>query len=392
MAKYVILTAPGYGHINPTLPVARELVARGQEVVYYLPEQWRAAVDATGAALRTYQGSFAGPGPQTGAGQTPGFSVFVEESRRVLPQVLEPIRVERPDYILYDNLCFWGRIVARKLGVPAIRLHPSYAMNEQSMGMLMRTFGAQGGPFGGGFQEGLERLFRESGMPEASPREIFSPEPLNVIFMPRAFQPAGETFDERFLFVGPAIAPRGNPGGFPLDQLDQAPLLYISLGTFFNDRADFFNVCFAAFADWPGKVVLARGERIDPEALGAAPANFLVAPWVPQLEVLPRTQVFLTHGGMGSTMEGLYHGVPLVVVPQMPEQEITARRVEQLGLGLRLKLEEIGATALREAVRRVGEEPSFRARAREMQKVCLAAGGYQRAVEAILQLDRSRGT
>jgi UDP:flavonoid glycosyltransferase YjiC (YdhE family) len=68
---------------------------------------------------------------------------------------------------------------------------------------------------------------------------------------------------------------------------------------------DFYQMCFDAFAQTEWQVVLSFGTRIDPAALKEPPANFLIAPHVPQLEVLSRADLFISHGGMNSTMESL---------------------------------------------------------------------------------------
>src|SRR5262249_10273098 len=127
----------------------------------------------------------------------------------------------------------------------------------------------------------------------------------NIVFMPRAFHPFGDTFDERFLFVGPSIKERPAAGDFPLEELDRGtgPILFISLGTVFNNWPEFFDMCFEAFAGTPWRVVLSTGERVDAEVLARAPSNFLARRHVPQLEVLKRAKAFVTHGGMNSTME-----------------------------------------------------------------------------------------
>jgi MGT family glycosyltransferase len=110
---------------------------------------------------------------------------------------------------------------------------------------------------------------------------------------------------------------------------------------------------------------------------------------VPQLEVLPHVDVFVTHGGMNSTMESLSFGVPLVVVPQMKEQEMTARRVQELGLGLALESETLTAETLRATVEQVASDLDVRTRTREMQQKIHQAGGAIRAVDAIMHYTRS---
>ena len=147
-------------------------------------------------------------------------------------------------------------------------------------------------------REELHRLCEAGDVPVMDLGEFFRQEaPLNLVFLPRAFQPQAETFDERFVFVEPSILPRTDGTSLPLDLLDERPVVYMSLGTIFNDRPDLFNSCFAAFKARPWQVVLAYGEWTDPATLDAIPENFLIAPTVPQLDVLTRTQVFITPAG-----------------------------------------------------------------------------------------------
>lgn len=396
MTKYVILVGAAYGHVNPTLAVAQELIRRGEQVVYYLTEEFRASVEATGAIFQPYQsmiGNMMGRlQPPSGLPRDPKFMfraiplMRVKESQNVLPQVLERIGMEQADFILYDPLCLWARIVSQVLHIPAILLCPTYVQNEHSRFMQKQPAFMQSNlpAMFEDIQSAINDLCTLYHLPPLDLRDFFThTEALNIVFMPRAFQPAGETFDEHFVFVGPCILPRKDAPAFPLERLEGQPTLLISLGTAFNNRPDFFKFCLRAFDNQPWQVVMAHGKRVDEAALGAVPQNFLLAPYVPQLKVLQRTSIFVTHGGMNSVMESLYFGVPMVVIPQMREQEMTAQRCAELGLGLALENDNLTAEALRAAVERVHYTPTFREHVHAMQQTIRAAGGYQRAVDAI---------
>jgi UDP:flavonoid glycosyltransferase YjiC (YdhE family) len=95
----------------------------GQEVIYYLPEEFQDTVEATGATFRSYESQLMKHIAKTSL--VPG-----EESRLVLPQVLDRIRMDTPDVIVHEPVCVWTRIVVQTLQVPAISLRPTYAMNE----------------------------------------------------------------------------------------------------------------------------------------------------------------------------------------------------------------------------------------------------------------------
>jgi MGT family glycosyltransferase len=208
------------------------------------------------------------------------------------------------------------------------------------------------------------------------------PASLNVVFIPREFQPAADTFDERFRFVGPSPGRReSGPGWLPA--ADGRPVLFISLGTAFNERPEFFRMCLQAFGDGVWQVAMAVGDRVDAGTLGPLPANVEVRPYFPQLAVLRRAAVFVSHAGMNSTMEALYDAVPLVTVPQMPEQEANARRVEELGLGRRLDPLALTPERLRAAVDEVTADEGIRANLAAMRTSIRGAGGSVAAADAI---------
>ncbi len=394
MAKYAFFSAPAHGHVNPTLALAQELVARGEQVIYYLTEEFRPAVEATGATLRPYRSAMfdalrsSSPIGKPKSGLQPGmiFPKMIRESFQALPQFLETVPAEHVDYVLHDHMFFPASFLSEILGLPAIKLFPSYASNEH---FNIRQLFMRNMPFSSehlaSMNEDLVRLCETYHLPHRDMMDLFTHATnLNIVFQPRAFQPAGETFDERFVFVGPSLqTQRHSNSDFPLAQLGKHPQLYISLGTVFNNQADFYKMCFDAFSQTEWQVVLSFGTRVDRSAFKEPPTNFLTAPHVPQLEVLSQTDVFISHGGMNSTMESLAFGVPLVVIPQMPEQEMTARRVQELGLGIALDRETLTTEKLRTAVEQVSGNSAFRTRVQSMQHEIRESGGYQRAADAI---------
>ncbi len=244
----------------------------------------------------------------------------------------------------------------------------------------------------GEFQETSRDLHERYGLSPVELKDLFATEEeLNIVALPREFQPDADTFDERHVFVGPCIAPRSNGSIFTLDQLTDRPLLYISLGTVFNTDTKFYAACFEVFADSDWQVVMSIGTNIDPSSIGQkTPNNFVVSPHLPQLEILQNADMFITHGGMNSTMEAIYYGVPMVVVPQQPEQAMTAARVAELGLGISLEPEQVSASTMRHAVNAVCGDASYRRRVAEMQKAARDAGGYLRAANAIQQFGYQR--
>jgi MGT family glycosyltransferase len=107
----------------------------------------------------------------------------------------------------------------------------------------------------------------------------------------------------------------------------------MSLGTVFNRQPALFRRCIDAFAELSCHVVAALG-GLAPGTLGPLPPNAEAHGYVPLPEVLRYADVFVGHAGMTSTMEALSFGVPIVALPQIPEQRLNADRLAELGLGL----------------------------------------------------------
>lgn len=376
---FAFINVPAVGHINPTLPLVEELVRRGHRVSYATGRSMVAHVKAAGAEpvpLPTEP-----PDMQANVDFFPEkFARMLEhllaDAQRSFPLLLKHFEHDRPNAVCYDGLAFAGRALADKLKIPDISLvstfagHENLSLREQFKHPRLAAFCKDIDGFAA--EHGLTTDLRPTGA---------SPSPLNLVFIPKRFQIAPESFDERFCFLGPSVGYRGDERWQPMH--GDSPLLFISLGTILTNRPEFYRICFEAFRDSHWQVALAIGDQVDPEELGPVPANFTVRPWFPQPAVLRRASAFLSHAGMNSAMESLYYAVPLVTVPQTPEQFLNASRVEQLGLGRQLVLDGITARQLRAAVDEVVADNTVRANLSAMQRELQDCGGAVAGANAL---------
>ena len=151
-------------------------------------------------------------------------------------------------------------------------------------------------------------------------------EQINLVFTSRDFQPHGKSFDDRFRFVGPQLAFRPQSSDFPFDRLEGKSVIYISLGTLFNEEPDFYVMCFEAFGGVDHQVVMSVGTKTEIGSLGPIPANFIVRNQVPQLQILEQADLFVGHGGHG-VPEGPHGPLgPLAKIYQVPAEGRTAQR------------------------------------------------------------------
>lgn len=411
MSTGFVLNLPEHGHMNATFPLVSELAARGDRLVYFATERFRARIEAAGATFASYGGDDARFDPPAHAGGLYSVMAYLMGlAEELLPELLRRIEAERPDYLLIDSMCVWGRLAQQVTGIPAVTLASVFVpddervsldeMVNQAYGQAPRELLLAGIDALNTYLQCSQRVDRRHGTRSPNLVEFFANrQPLNVVFTSRLFHPAGEHYDDRYVFVGPSIAPRADDdeagaqllaridglrgGGVDDDAGVQRPLIYISLGTIFNDRPEFFRACFEAFGDGPWHVVVSVGDRLSREALGPVPANILVEPYVPQLPVLARAALCLTHGGMNTTSEALWHGVPLLLFPQHGDQHLVTARVTTLGAGLRITPPDVQPDRLRALAERVLADPEIARRADDVSASFTASGGHQRAADAI---------
>lgn len=395
MSTTVMLTLPEPGHLNALFPLMAELVDRGERVIVYAVEPFRQAITTTGAEYRSYANpqSLIPPAHEGGLFSVMHYLAGVSEA--VLPALIDELRADLPDYLLMDAMSHWGNLAQQILDLPAITYATTFVTHpqmppEQLIGMsyqqLPNPVLLSGIDALHSYFECTQRLDRQYGTRSPNIVGAFSnPQPLNIIFTSRMFHPNGEQFPEaQYKFVGPSVGQRGATPDFPFDQLSGAPLVFVSLGTIFNERPDFYQACFAALGDLPVQVVLAVGDKVDQEALGEVPANFIIQAAVPQLEILQRAAIFITHGGMNSASEGLLYGVPLVVVPQHGDQFLVAGQVAGLGAGVMIPAAQANADALKGLTMQVISNPQFKTQAQALSESFKSGGSYQRAAEEIL--------
>ncbi|KAA3658977.1 MAG: glycosyl transferase [Chloroflexi bacterium] len=394
MTKFLFFNVPGYGHVNPTLPVVQELVHRGHKVVYYNTATFRPHVERTGAEFRPYSDLDVLPKHMTQMAENlVNISNFLlSESVRQVPFVLEQIEREQPDLVLYDSICLWGHQGAILANVPSIASHTTIIF-EGVPGMLKaRDYVyaiTQAVPHLPKLLRIKRKLIQSFG-PQIFPNKDIFPVvgDLNIQYTSRLFQPETEFINGRFRHTGPSIQPNTRtPHTFPFDQLNDDPVVYISMGTIHQQTAQFYRTCYQAFADFPAQFVLALGQQLNPTDLGAAPANFIVQPYVPQLELLPKVDLFITHGGINSVQEGLYFGVPLLVVPQQMEQMLNGRLVAKHGAGVVLgkrPLPSVTPDLLKETVTNLLSDKTFAMAAHQIGDSFMDSGGYMKAVDEII--------
>jgi len=402
MAKVLFFNLPAYGHTNPTLPVVAELVQRGEQVIYYSSEAFRPAIEQAGATFRGVDAFF---NERTFVDENlVRFSyTLIRATQEIISTILSEVRADKPDYILYDSICPWGKCLAQILQVPAIAsfttltrphslLHPEVLASLPAAMPSMIQMSFEGRRELAKFLAITKQLHETYHIPRPDLAEVMNNlAELNIVYTTKQLQIYPNSFDESFKFVGPSIGLHAEAPSFPFDELGDEPVIYISLGTIFNDKGDFYRLCLEAFADLAYRVVMSVGSRTDIRHLGTIPGNFIVKPFVPQLQLLPRAALFITHSGMNSVSEGLWAGVPLLMIPQAADQFFIAQRVQRLGAGKMLRKTKLNAHRLRKAAEEILAQPAFQLRSANIGASLRQAGGPTLAVDEIEAFKRRHG-
>jgi UDP:flavonoid glycosyltransferase YjiC (YdhE family) len=346
---------PWEGHFRPLLPLAHALSARGHDVAFAAAAEWEPRAEEEGfpllAAGMTRDEGVALFAPfreqmfqlPPAERRTHQFSLLFARfhAPAKLPEVIGVARSWRADAIVYDSCDLAAPIAAASLRLPSVN-HSFGAM------IPLAALDAAG--------EYLEPLWRGEGL-EPDPyagafRGLF------VDLAPPSFaweQPRG-----RVVRLRPVPDTTASPPAW-LAELEP-PLVYVTMGTVYNEP-ELFRPLLDGL-DGYGSALVTVGRNVEPAALGSLPPRVRVERFVPQAHVLARAAAVVSHGGSGTTLGALAHGLPLVLVPQAADQFDNAVRAETAGAAVVLRPGEVSAESVRGALARVLGEPAFAEAAR----------------------------
>ena len=389
MSRIVFFCIPAWGHTNPTVEVVRQLTAMGHQVRYYSFAPFQEKLEAAGAEVICCDEALPPQPKDLDKKVGRDFATLVEmvtdTTLALEEQVCRELEEFQPDVVVSDSVCFWGKLFAKKLGIPYVCSTTTFAFNQNSAQLMKPKAGELLRSLLGMPRIGRKMaLLRQHGYPVEKVTDLLQNdnETNTIVYTSREFQPMAETFSEHYAFVGPSVPERAEP-----IEGKSRPLVYISLGTVMHDRKRFCKNCVAALSDMDVDAVLSVGTAENLEVLGQLPPNIQAAGRVDQLAVLRRADVFLTHCGMNSASEAIWYGVPTVLDPQQSEESAVADRMEELGMGLRLRSEE--PELIREALERVLADPSYKEQTARIARSFREAGGAKQAAEYILSCCKS---
>ncbi|MEU1511392.1 nucleotide disphospho-sugar-binding domain-containing protein [Streptomyces sp. NPDC005811] len=389
MSGFLFVVPPLVGHVNPTVGVAAELVARGHRVAWVCPDP-ELVGRLAGPDARVFACAGAVKGERPAELRGPEALKFLWEwyllplAEAMAPGVRAAAEEFRPDVVVADQQAFAGAFTAERLGLPwATSATTSAEFTDPLAGLPKVREWVDGR---------LAALRALLGDPARTTDPRFSP---HLVLGFSAAELAGPA--EGVRWVGPSITARPEASGFPWEWLDAGrATVLVSLGTANTDVGErFLDVCRSALrerADQVQALIVDPGGTLGAAEGGEDDKDVLVVPSVPQLALLERgVDAVVCHAGHNTVCEALWHGVPLVVAPIRDDQPVVAGQVVDAGAGVRVRFGRVTAERLGAALDAVLHGPEYWAAADRIGSAFRAAGGAPAAADHLDELARESG-
>jgi zeaxanthin glucosyltransferase len=411
--KIGFIGLPSPGHLNPMSALARQLQSRNHDVVMFSPPVGESLArgaglpfvpfaekefspDKLGEIVRTVSRLKGEEGLQFTVNAVAALN---EVKWRTLPDLLSSTRI---DALVVDNYDFYGEIVPMRIGMPyaivSNALHFDYSghtplcvydgVHENTAEAIKRNrqgvskftqmlIGSNAELIAKAERAGIRANW-------ADPSSLFSDRPW-ITQCPREFDFESSHWPKQFHYAGPFHDGKGRPDfPFPWDQLTGEPIVYASMGTVQNGNPDLFSTIAAAVSKHQGlQLVLAIGNILRPEQIGSVPNNAIVVNNAPQLELLKKASVCITHAGFNTVLEALTHGVPQIAIPVTNDQPGVAARIADKKTGKTTFLDGLDESNLSALLDEVINNHVYRDNSRSIQKAIAMKNGLSVAADLL---------
>jgi zeaxanthin glucosyltransferase len=202
---------------------------------------------------------------------------------------------------------------------------------------------------------------------------------------PKEFDFASSHWPSQLHHTGPFLDSGGRENvEFPWERLTGEPLIYASMGTLQNGLPHVFRAIATAAANYQDmQLVLSIGNNLDPQQIGSLPNNAVVVKSAPQLELLKRASVCITHAGFNTVIESLANGVPQVAIPITHDQPGVAARIADKKTGVFVPVTELSAPRLSLLLHEVLTDSIYRDNAQRFQKIIAGHSGSAAAGDVL---------
>lgn len=407
MSRIGIFSPSAPGHLNPMCCLGRALGSRGHQVTYFQVRDCEDAVRKAGLdyapfgerefPVGTLEAFYAELGKRDGlAALRFVVSWFAREADVLMDEAPDAVGRARLDLTLVDQATPAAASVAEHLGVPLVTVSNALVLNrEPAIPPFFTPWAYSQTPparlrnrLAYAVVDHLTKPLRDTvnrrraawNLPPL-PTDLAQSMHAHIAQQPACFDFPRTRLPPNFHYTGPFHDVRVRPPApFPWERLTGRPLIYASMGTLQNRMSHVFRAIAEACQGMDADVVISLGGGGSPEQLGDLPGAPIVVGFAPQLELLARARLAITHAGLNTALEALAHGVPCVAIPVGNDQPGVAARLKAVGAGELLPVGRLRASRLRPLVERVFSDPRYRERAGELRDEFAKCDGINTAV------------
>ncbi|NEQ35487.1 MAG: glycosyltransferase [Okeania sp. SIO3I5] len=410
MTHFGLICPAVAGHLNPMLPLGQELKRRGHRVTMIGMLDAEAKTLAAGLEFLAYgteeypQGAIAKS--LNNLSKLSGLAafrytmkLFTEGANVLLRDAPKIIKDAGIDALLIDQTSSGG-LIADFLEIPFITICSAVVLNQdESVPPHLTNWQYNPAWWAKLRNKATWNLYRRLTKPirevvaeyrrqwnlplYSHPKNVYS-QLAQISQQPAELEFPRKNLPQWFHFTGPYhYSGTREPVSFPWDKLTDKPLIYASMGTVQNRLINVFYKIAAACEELDAQLVISLGGSATPESLPNLSGNPLVVEYAPQLEILQKATLTITHAGMNTTLECLTNGVPMVAIPIANDQPGVAARIAWSGAGEAIPVKRLTAPRLRTAISQVLTQPSYKQNALRLQEAINRAGGVTRAADII---------
>jgi UDP:flavonoid glycosyltransferase YjiC (YdhE family) len=381
--RVLFTSQPESGHWHPLVPLARAAEEAGHEVAFAMTPSgcvslatagfhcFPIGTDESDEEIAARRARMAGLSPEQSA-MLFWSQIFPEDrAGRMLSDLIDLVHAWRPDVIVREFLEFSGCAAAEVVGIPHAAVQVA-AWRPRFHPLLVRPLAHLRQSVGLAPDPDLRMPYRFLFFATSPPSFYESSAPLPATahpLRPIVFDLSG---NERL------------PEWF--DRLPDQPTVYATMGTVVNTMPGILEAIVSGLQDEPLNLILSTGRNRDPADFGPQPPHMHIERYIPQSLLFPHCDLVVAHGGTGTVMAALSHGLPMVILPVRADQPDNARRCAELGVARVIALESRTPDAIREAVQEVLANPSYREYAIRLKDEMQTMPGPDHAVLLLDQL------
>jgi zeaxanthin glucosyltransferase len=409
MSHFGVLSYKGTGHLNPLIALSRQLAARGHRVTFFQTPELDTQVRQCGLEFSPIGGRSSGENEYLDnqnkklsgvAGLRYSIGRIVRDMEIFFKEA--PLALVRAgvDALIVDEIALSGPTIAQMLQLPYFVVSTSVPLNfgwtapprsaewepstirfsrRQNM-LLQVSVSHMGGPI----RRRLDDCRLRVGLGPIRESRKGSYELAHITQLPECFDLPRSELPSNFYYTGPFVNEAARTSvEFPWSSLDGRPIIYASLGTAKKNRSTIFRLIAEACQALNLQLVISLGGQPDLEMLDGLPGQPLVVRYAPQLELLKKAEIVITHGGLNTVLETLMEGKPMIAIPMAHDQPAIAARLAWLKIAEVLPVDGLSEEQLRLALLKLLNNASYRDAAIEAQAKIRSVRGLERAVEVI---------